>query len=85
MTAAPQLAVVEPPRSGLGRIAAGQPRGGSAGTRPIPAHRRAPKLPDDRPGSFAFHICEAAVRGLRRSAVSCPSRAAAFGTSTHSG
>jgi hypothetical protein len=31
-------------------------------------HRRAPKLPDDRPGSFKFRICEATVRGLRRSA-----------------
>ena len=34
----------------------------------IPAHRHAPKLPDDRPGSFTFRIYEAAVRGLRRSA-----------------
>jgi len=40
--------------------------------RPIPAHRRAPKLSDDRPGSFTFRIYEAAVRGLRRSAMSRP-------------
>jgi len=38
-------------------------------TRPIPAHRRAPKLPDDRPRSFTVRIYEAAARGLRRSAV----------------
>jgi hypothetical protein len=37
--------------------------------RPIPAHRRAPKLPDDRPRSFTVRIYEAAARGLRRSAV----------------
>ena len=42
--------------------------------RPIPAHRRAPKLPDDRPRSFTVRIYEAAVRGLRRSAISCRSR-----------
>ena len=41
-------------------------------SRPIPAHRRAPKLSDDRPGSFTFRIYEAAVRGLRRSAMSRP-------------
>jgi len=41
--------------------------------RPIPAHRRAPKLPDDRSRSFAFRIYEAAVRGLRRSAKKEPS------------
>jgi hypothetical protein len=40
--------------------------------RPIPAHRRALKLPDDRPGSFTFRIYEAAVRGLRRPAMSGP-------------
>ena len=39
-------------------------------SRPIPAHRRAPKLPDDRSRSFAFRIYEAAVRGLRRSRAS---------------
>ena len=27
--------------------------------RPIPAHRRAPKLSEDRPGSFTFRIYEA--------------------------
>lgn len=32
--------------------------------RPLPAHRLAPKLPDDRPGSCMFRIYEAAVRGL---------------------
>jgi hypothetical protein len=48
-------------------------------TRPVPAHRRAPKLPDDRLGSFAFHVCEAAVRGLRRSANCSRSRATHFG------
>ena len=40
--------------------------------RPIPAHRRAPKLSDDRPGSFTFRIYEAAIRGLRRPAMSRP-------------
>ena len=45
--------------------------------RPIPARRRAPKLSDDRPGSFTFRIHEAAVRGQRRSAISCRSRQAA--------
>ena len=42
--------------------------------RPIPADRRAPKLSDDRPGSFTFRIYEAAVRGHRQSATTCPSR-----------
>ena len=28
------------------------------------------KLPGDRPGSVEFRICEAAVRGLQRSATS---------------
>ena len=39
-------------------------------SRPIPAHRRAPKLSDDRPGCFTFRVYEAVVRGLRRSATS---------------
>jgi predicted RNase H-like HicB family nuclease len=38
--------------------------------RPIPAHRRAPKLSDDRPAFLTSRIYEAAVRGLRRSAMS---------------
>ena len=37
--------------------------------RPIPARRRASKLPDDPLGSSTFRICEAAVRGLQRSAI----------------
>lgn len=44
--------------------------------RPIPAHRRAPKLSDDRCGTFTFRIYEAAVRGLRRSAKTGPWRPA---------
>jgi len=56
----------------------GQQSGGefepwAVAVRPIPAHRRAPKLSDDRPGSFTFRIYEAAVRGLRRSAITGPS------------
>jgi hypothetical protein len=39
-------------------------------SRPIAVRRRAPKLPDDRPGYFTFRIDEAAVRGLQRSATS---------------
>ena len=37
-------------------------------SRPIPAHRRAPKLSDDRCGCFTLRIYEAAVRSLRWSA-----------------
>lgn len=72
MAAEPHIAVIEFSESGVRRIAAGQRSAGSTGTRPIPAHRRAPKLSDDRPGSFTFRIYEAAVRGLRRSAISRP-------------
>jgi len=50
---------------------------GPAGSnRHIPAHRRAPKLPEDRTGSFTFRICGTIVRGLRQSATSRPCRPA---------
>jgi MOSC domain-containing protein YiiM len=41
-------------------------------TRPIGARQCAPKPPDDKPGSFAFHISEAAVHGLRRTGHDLP-------------
>jgi len=58
----------------LGKVPAERlhPQAAYSRCRPIPAHRRAPKLSDDRPGSFTFRIYEAAVRGLRRSAMSRP-------------
>jgi len=54
----------------LGKVPAERlhPKAGYSHCRPIPAHRRAPKLSDDRPGSFTFRIYEAAVGGLWRSA-----------------
>jgi hypothetical protein len=54
-----------------GQLCGSEFDGVAVGCRPIPAHRHAPKLSDARPGSFTFRIYEAAVRGRRRSAISC--------------
>jgi len=62
-----QVAIID-----LGMVLAERlhPKAAYSRCRPIPAHRRAPMLPDDRPGCFTFRIREAAVRDLRRSATS---------------
>ena len=53
-----------------GQLCGSEFDGVAVGCRPIPAHRRAPKLPDDRPRSLTVRIYEAVARGLRRSAMS---------------